>query len=175
VLKRPCFKCDSRLRLQLHSLHPDDPAIQFEHRPERPDGSCNSQTLKHFLYFTRAVRVAERDRSPGFQVRSVTGLWPPIPCPPTGEADEAASIRRLRPKREREFHRESTRLLGGWRGHIQVGRWNRAGLHSQLSWLRSARNPWASSSFWPARPARARVRRASVAAKSGAASSCPAA
>ena len=94
---------------QLHPLHPDDAAVQFEHRPERPAGPGNSQTFKHFLHLSRTARVAQRDPVAGLPVAERDAALAAIPCPSqaslTSETRREGGGRR----RERRFRRESCR------------------------------------------------------------------
>ena len=144
-------------------------------------GPRNPQTFQHFLHLARAARVAQPHpvagppvaqggRHPG---RRRCGHLASCSRPRIGcQARSGAAARRPAPQSRRESSRctAALRLFALSREHSPAPPTSRSSRA-----VRSARKPFGSSSFCPARPVSASDRSASVAAKSSAAPNCSAA
>jgi len=81
--KRSCEDCNPLLRLDFRPLHPDDPAIQLQYRPNGAAGPSYPQPLEHFFHFSRPAGIAQLDTvagAPVAQGRGSGGEWSIAVC-----------------------------------------------------------------------------------------------
>jgi hypothetical protein len=64
---------DSLLGLELHALHPEDAAIEFQYRPGGPCRARNAHPFQHLLDFARGSRVPEPDPVTRFPAAEQSG------------------------------------------------------------------------------------------------------